>query len=166
MFGAGDRWRSHAADHLGGQEYPAWQLVGAFNREAVGDLLVVETVTAPRADLPPAKRRTPMDDAPMVGAYATRAGDRLALILVSRMIPGGPGAGPDGMAEVTVDLPIRSARAVRRIAPTGRYDDHNVEAELVRLEETAPRVPASLPRFEAGLLPPGSVQIYIFEGVE
>lgn len=162
-YGPGARWTSHALPQRGGQDYPSWMLLSAFNREATGDFLAVETREVPRADLPEARRRKGVDDAPLVGLYATRHGDRLALIVVSRQVPGVTGG--DGHARVVVDLPITGAKRLSRLSLTGEYNSHNVDADRVRLVETDLGAPTGLPRLEIPDLAPGSTEIYVFEGI-
>lgn len=164
-FGPGSRWRSHAFDYRGGQDYPPWMLLTLFNREATGDLLDVDTVRAPRADLAPGKHRFAIARAPLVTVYATRRDDRLAVIAISRRVPGIPDASEDGHTRVTIDLPIASADRLRRFHMTGTYDSHNVDAEEVRIIETRIPVSGSLPRLEIPDLPPGVAHVYVFEGI-
>ncbi|MBY8978153.1 hypothetical protein KHP62_20250 [Rhodobacteraceae bacterium NNCM2] len=165
IFGDGPRWNSHALPQNGGQAYPSWIMLSAFNREATGDFLDVDTLVVPRADLPGTRRRAEVDDAPLVSLYATRQGDRLALIVVSRQLPGFPDPDSDGHSRVVIDLPVNSAQRLRRLSLSGRYNDHNVKDEAVRLIEEDLGRPTGLPRLEIDDLPPGEALIYVLEGV-
>ena len=165
LFEDGIRWSSHARWEDGGHAYPSWAWLAFFNNELRGDLLGVETVAVPTADLEKGRRRRPVDDAPLVAAYATRGDDRLSVILVSRKIPGQPGSGEDGRTAVTVDLPIEGAERLTVHRMSGDYDDDNVAAETVRLEAETLEVPATLPRLEVPVLEPGETLVYVFDGL-
>lgn len=163
-WGPGPTWRSHAHDHRGGQDYPMWQLLSLYNREATGDFLKVEIERVPHADLAEAPRRVAIKNAPLVVAYATRQDDRVAVFLLSRRIPGMPDGG-DGVTEVTLDLPFTRADRVRRFRTTGHYNQNNLQAENIKIEERVLERTSGLDRFNAGKLAPGSTQLFVFEGV-
>ncbi|MEM8699954.1 MAG: hypothetical protein AAGF44_12330, partial [Pseudomonadota bacterium] len=164
VWGPGRTWRSHAHDHFGGQEYPMWQLLSLYNREGTGEFLRVGFREVPRADLAQAPRRIERDGAPLVAAYATRRGDRVAVFLLSRRIPGVP-QGSDGVTDVVLDLPFDRAERIRRFSTTGRYNQNNLRAENIRIEETTLTTTNGLSEFRAGTLPPGHTQLFVFEGV-
>ena len=163
-YSGGRRWTSHARWNRGGQTYPSWDLLALVNREGLGDMLAVETVAAPRVDLPESRRRHAVEDAPLVAAYATRAGDRLTLVVLSRRTPGHPTPG-DGTTAVTVELPIAAADSLTRYSQTGDWQSHNVDAQGSRLVAEDLPVPATLPRLEIPALPPGETLVHVFEGV-
>lgn len=163
-FGPGPRWRSHAVAHRGVHAHPPWTLLSLFNTAALGDFLEVETREVPRADLPEARRRQAVEDAPLIGAYATRQGDRMALILISRQVPGYPRRGSSGESRVRVDLPFSRVSGIRRFEMTGDYDTHTLEAEAVRVVET--ELPGGdVAGFTIENLRPGETLIYVFDGV-
>jgi hypothetical protein len=166
-FGEGRYWRSHAPWHAGGQAYPSWLLLALFNRVGTGEMLAVESRSLPRADLPAAAHRPAVAAAPLAAAYATREGDRMTLVLVSRRVPGYPDGEDDGATAVTVDLPVASARRITRYHMPGAHDAHNVDREDVRLvaEDLDPaRLDAG--RLEIPELPAGHAEIWVLEGVE
>lgn len=164
-YGSGERWTSHAHWYHGGQSYPSWEWLALFNREGLGDMLAVETLAVPRADLPEMRRREAVTGAPMVGVYATRRDDRLVVVAISRRLPGHPDPGSDGVTALSVMLPVSGADRVIRHRRTGAWDSHNVDAAGTRLVAEEVPVPGSLPEFEIPHLPPGQAQIYVFEGV-
>ncbi len=176
-FGDGRRWRTHARWDLGGQAYPSWKLIALFNREALGDMLAVETRAVPTRDLAAARRREAVDDAPQVAAYATRRGDRLALIVISRRLPDvpapAPGEADPGCTPVEAALPFASAAALTVHRMDGPYAAHNVDADRVGIETQALAPPADPSRFRLGPetgapacgLPPASAYLYVFEGI-
>lgn len=163
LFGEGERWHSHISRHRGDHAHPPWLLLSAFNREATGDFLEVTTRRIPRADLPKRGRTMPSEDAPLIVSYATAKDDQLAVTVISRLVPGAP-IGGDGVSRVRLDLPIHSARQVRRLSLSGDYDDHTTITDAVRLEEMALGAHSG-PSFTIDALPPGSARIYVFEGV-
>ena len=177
-FGEGRRWRTHARWHQGGQAYPSWKVIELLNREALGDMLAVETRAAPRLDLPAARRREAAPDAPQVAAYATRRGDRLALILVSRRLPDFPegadaGASAPGCTPVEAALPFASAASLTVHRMDGPYAAHNVDADRVGIATERLAPPADPSRFRLGPetgapacgLPPASAYLYVFKGI-
>lgn len=166
LYGSGQTWRSHAHWQDGGQTYPSWDLLALFNRVGLGDMLAVETLEAPTADLQGARRREPVEDAPLVAAYATRTAERLTLVVVSRRVPDHPAPNGGGATDVTVELPIARAGRLTRYSQTGDWLSHNVDETGSRVvAETLP-VPDSLPSLEIAALPPGETQVYVFEDLD
>lgn len=162
-YGTGEYWRSHALDHNGAHAYPAWQLLELYNRRLTGDFLEVLTHDAPRISLGAENHRKPVTDGPLIGVYATRDQDRLALVVISRRVPGYPEAGDDGVTRVEIALPPITAARLTGISMTGRYDATNITAEEVRPVETVlpvPEGPLVIPD-----LAPGSIRVYLFEGL-
>ena len=163
-YGSGQRWTSHARWNKGGQVYPPWDLLALFNREALGDLLAVETRSVPTVRLAATRRQDAVKDAPLIATYATRAEDRLVVIVLSRQVPGI--TIPEGQINpVTLDLPITGAARLNVHAQTGTLSSHNVEAQQSRIVSEQRAVPKTLPRLEIPHLPPGNVLVYVFEGV-
>jgi hypothetical protein len=165
-FGDGPRWTSHTRPQEGGLAHPAWMLLSLFNTQATGTMLEVETLATPTAPLPAYRRNIEaVAAAPLVTAYATREGDRLAVFVLSRRVPGTEGAGEDGVTAVTLDLPISGAAGLRHFTLTGDYTAHNLDGEAVRLVETALPVPEDASRLDIPALAPGTTQLYVFDGV-
>lgn len=165
-FGEGRYWTSHARSIEGGAAHPAWDLLARTGAVGRGEMLAVETLAVPRADIPATAWRAAVAEAPLVGAHAARDGDRLTLTLVSRRVPGWPEGAGDGTAAVTVDLPFATAARATRHRLTGDYRSTNIlapEAELVA--EPLPEGWLSPGRLSVPALPPGAVEIYVFEGI-
>ena len=166
-FGPGIRWSTHAPWHRGGHAHPPWQLLSLFNRVGTGEMLAVETEAVPRATLAARARREAVRDAPLVAAYATRAGDRVTLVVVSRRLPEGDA---DGHTPVEIVLPFETAERLTLHRLDAPYDAHSVERALP-LSETAlaPQGGTVLLDGSMGLgpngLPPGTALVYVFEGV-
>lgn len=163
-FDRGSLWTSHAPWHRGGHAYPSWAWLGLLNTQLMGDMLQVRAADVPRRDLPAIASRTPLDGAPMIDVQALRRGDRLSVIVISRLVPDRP-EGQDGHASVEVGLPIASARRLTRYSMTGDYRTSNVfknEARIVAEDQPLPALPGPL-RIDD--LPPGEVLIYVFDGV-
>jgi hypothetical protein len=169
-YRSGGYWASHARWPQGGQSYPSWDLLALLQREALGDMLAVETLAAPTRDLTEHKRRKAVDDAPLVAAYAlrsrTEAGPRLSLVLISRRVPGYPDPQDDGHTRVTVDLPIVGAGRLTEWQLSGRYDSTNADGPEAVLEHRDLPVPGSLPRLTVSDLPPGKAVILVFDAIE
>ncbi|MEM6827500.1 MAG: carbohydrate binding domain-containing protein [Pseudomonadota bacterium] len=165
-YGSGERWTSHARWNGGGQTYPSWDLLALFNNEARGDALAVKTLASPVIDLPGSNRRTAVSNGPLISAYATRAGDRLTVFVLSRRVPGYPDPSNPGETPVTLDLPISGAARLTRVTQTGDWETHNVDQQGSRLLSENTAVPDSLPTLSIPALPPGETMVFIFDGVE
>lgn len=163
-YGSGPYWTSHARWDKGGQSYPAWDLLSLFNREALGDMLKVETVAVTTKDLHPKGRRPAVADAPLVTAYATRFEDRLAVIVMSRHVPRVTLAEGE-TTSVRIDLPISSAQRLTRYEQSGTLDSHNVDQRGSEILEQVQGVPSTLPRLLIPALAPGKTLIYVFDEV-
>ncbi|MEO1047662.1 MAG: carbohydrate binding domain-containing protein [Pseudomonadota bacterium] len=164
-YRSGDRWASHARWNKGGQTYPSWDLLAFFNNETLGDMLAVETLASPVVDLSASGRRSAVGEGPLISAYATRSGDRLAVFVLSRRVPGYPDPDHSGETEVTIDLPISAAESLTRVTQTGEWNSHNVDGLGSRLQSAEVAVPETLPKLSISALPPGKTVVYIFEGV-
>jgi hypothetical protein len=79
-------WTSHATLSRGGHPYPSWMALSLYNTQGTGDFLVVDVVRTPTADMAGFMRRRPRTNAPMIGGYATRRGDRVNLFVISRKL--------------------------------------------------------------------------------
>ncbi|MDB5809261.1 MAG: glycosyl hydrolase, family 52 [Betaproteobacteria bacterium] len=173
MLQPGGYWSSHAKWYRGGQAYPAWKAIALFNNEATGDMLRTEAASVPAAALPSLERRQAVAEAPLAAAYATRKGDRVSVIVVSRKVPDYPVAGDDGYTPVTISLPFNNAQAVTLFRMTGDPRANNLLTDNVRFEKVA--IPASRAganftlNAETGAdsrgLPPASTFVYVFDGV-
>ncbi len=164
-YDCGARWTSHACWQDGGQTYPSWDLLALMNREGLGEMLDVETLAVPTADLAELRRRKAVKDAPMVAVYATRKDRRLTLVVVSRQVPGYLEDG-DGTTSVSIDLPFSTAQALTWHHLSGTYTSNNLTSKEAALVTTSLPVPASLPRLEIPDLPPGTAYVYVFDGIE
>ena len=100
-------------------------------------------------------------------------GDRLNLFVLSRKIDGYPVAGDDGFTPVTVELPLRAAERVTLHRMVGGPRAHNLDTEAVRIERV--ELPAAVAKGEFAIdaaaradargLPPGTMLLYVFEGI-
>lgn len=172
-FAAGDYWKSHARWYDGGQAYPAWKALASFNHHATGAMLATQTVEVPQIELQSPKAGK-ITRSPAVAAYATRNKNRVAVILISRKLAGHPDPDDTGFTPVTVDLPFRSAQAITLHRMSGEATAHNLHADNVTVE-TLPlgkhwrgqqlHVDPSTGGAAQGL-PPSSVFLYVFEGVD
>jgi alpha-L-arabinofuranosidase len=165
-FGTGRYWTSHARPEKGGQAYPAWDLLSLFNQKGTGDLLRVETTQVPTTYLKAYRRREAVEDAPLIAAYATKEDDRLTLILISRRVADYPNAGDSGSTDVTVELPIKSAKQITKYSLTGTYTSHNVFSKQVRIIPKLVSDQITLPTFTVSKLPPGQTVMFVFDGID
>lgn len=173
LYKKGPYWSSHAWWHQGGQAWPAWKLWSLYDQEGRGDFLQVEAEAVPMADFPRRRLRRKIDDAPLVGVYATRDADRLNLFVISRRVQGYPDPEEDGCTPVEIALPISSAAGLTVHRMDGPYEAHNVDADRVKIETEALPLPADPARLTLGAatgakacgLPPGSAYLYVYEGV-
>jgi hypothetical protein len=173
LFGGGVLWSSHSPWYRGGQAYPVWQLLSLFNSKAAGDLLRVVTTSVPTADLKPFERRKGMASAPLAAVYATRAGNRYAVLALSRKIPQYPVSGDDGYTPLKIELPFTEARTVTLYRVSGEPMANALisgDTSIEKMELTglpAGRVfsiDAASGADERGL-PPASAFLYVFDGV-
>lgn len=163
-YGSGQYWTSHAPWHRGGQTYPAWDLLALFNQEALGDMLAVDVLNGPTVDLEERNRRHAVENGSLISAYATRSGDRLSLIVISRRTPNNPTQG-SGNTALTVDLPIGYAESLTVYSQTGDWQSHNVDQQGSFLVSERSIVPSTLPRIVIENLPPGEMLMYVFDGI-
>lgn len=171
-FGRGDFWKSHARQYDGGQAHPPWKVISLFNNEGLGDMLRVDTIGVPTAELKAVKQRQAIKDGPLVAAYATGKAGRVNLFVLSRKISAYRDMG-DGFTPVTVDLPFKRAKAITLYRMTGEPKAHNLKTDDVKIE----RVVVSPREFKGRLtldrnngatefgLPPASTFLYVFEGI-
>ena len=162
VYGDGTHWASHRRWQDGGGTLPPWELLALFNRVGTGEMLAVEARQVPRRDLGPARGRQAVSDAPMVAAYATRAGDRLTLILISRRVPGLPEASETGATAVTVELPFQAAERITRYAQNGTWNGTGDGAGIA--VKAVPKEMAGAV-FSLPMLRPGSTEIIVFDGI-
>ncbi|NBD37110.1 MAG: hypothetical protein GVY10_00895 [Verrucomicrobia bacterium] len=175
-FAEGDLWKSHAKRYRGGQPHACFLPLALFNRVATGDLLQVETRSTPTVDTAASRRRQAVDDAPLAAAYATRSGDRVAVVCINRQIPGYPDPDSDGSVSFGLELPFTKAESITLHRMTGKPTDHNIYEENVTIERV-PVDPAAISdggQFVIGPetggspagLPPAEVFLYVFEGTD
>jgi hypothetical protein len=132
----------------------------------------VKTRQAPTVDLPKWRRRAGMDNAPLVGCYATREGDRVTLFVLSRKFPGYPVADDDGYTECTVELPFTKCKSATLYRMAGDPTAHNLDAKEVEFERVELAAGAVKQRFPVDEttgadrrgLPPAATLIYVFQG--
>jgi len=170
---SGEYWKSHAHWFKGGQAFPSWQLLSAFNRWGVGEALQVDALSLPTIDLPAIGRLKPIPAAPLVATYATRQKKQYFVALVSRKVPDYPLVGDDGYTPVRLDLPFKKAAKVRAFQFDGAFDAHNVDADTLHLQER--QVPRQWVKqsvlldssggFDPRGLPPGQTILLVFENV-
>lgn len=165
-FDRGALWKSHALAHNGGQAYPSWKLLSLFNREALGDLLRVDTIETPTADLKAFAWREDVTDAPLSAVYATRNQDRLSVVAISRRVPGFPNLGDDGRTRMEIELPITGAESGTLFRMTGAFDAHNVTGDNVRIVSEVVEGPRPDGLLVIPILRPGETLIYVFDGVD
>ncbi|HEY0214452.1 MAG TPA: hypothetical protein VGC40_12850 [Paenirhodobacter sp.] len=165
-FGRGNLWRSHARLEEGGLPYPSWAWLSLFNKlGAGGDLLQVDGIRMQGRDLPAVNRRQAMKDAPLAAAYASRKGDRLTVVVISRAVPNVP-PGTDGRMSVQLDLPIITAKRLVRYRESGDYRAENFTGPHTRIQSDELDIPTDPGRLKVADLAPASVEIYVFEGAE
>jgi len=167
-------WVSHTAWFNGARAHPCWMTLALFNHEGTGDMLDVQTLTAPTTDVPAFKRRKALNDVPLTACYATRRGDRYNLFVLSRKLDKPGDGGDDGFTPVTVELPFAKASRVTCHRMAGDPRLTNIDAEKVKIETVS--VPAETVGATFTLnaktgaddrgLPPGSTFLYVFEGVK
>ncbi|OCX66410.1 hypothetical protein BFP70_05145 [Thioclava sp. SK-1] len=176
-FANGARWSSHAKWYHGGQAYPSWAWLALIGHDmlAGGDaqMLQVDTRDVPRMSLDKMVNRPAQRRAPMLASYAFSKGDKMMVVVLSRLLPDLP-KGQNGHATVQVDLPFASAAQVTRYQMTGGYGASNAfadETQLVSqpLAQTDWQAPGSHDG-QAVLniqdLPPGEAFVYVFDGVQ
>lgn len=141
-FGAGSYWTSHAPWYRGGQAYPAWKALSLFNQLSGGQLVQVK----------PSDSMQPRSSGIVV--YATRAKDRLSVIVIDRnaadianedRTSAGPvanngnteGSSRDSYTKRTrirIKLPEHTANHARIYTFSGNADSHNLHEDAVRME--------------------------------
>lgn len=175
-FAEGDLWKSHAHARRGGHPHASFLPLQVFNREATGTLLTVETLSVPSVDTVAFKRRQAIPAAPLATVYATRNGDRVNVVCLSRKVAGYPDAGHDGFTPFELRLPFTKAKSITLHRLTGSPEDHNIHSENVK-SETLPIDPATLGsdgvfRIQPATggdkrgLPPSEFFLYVFEGID
>jgi hypothetical protein len=156
-------WTSHAQARNGGQAYPSWMALALHNRFATGDHLKVLTLAVPATAAAAVGHRKALADAPEVGVYATRSGDRLAVFVLSRRL--------EGALPVELELPITAARSVRLHALAGDPRAHNLDREEIRpavvelpMAVAGRHFVLDAARGAPGGLPPAASLLYVFAG--
>jgi len=170
-YGQGRYWNSHTPLWDGFRPSPGWLALVLRNRHARGDLMAVETTSAPTLAR---KERRSVAEYPLAGAYAMRDGGRWAVWVVSRKLDGehdGHDFG-DGHTPVTLRLPFRTARRITLHRLTGDPRANNATDMKIAIQsldlparaltEGAFRVDQRTGGGPGGL-PPGSIFLYVFE---
>ena len=169
-YGQGLYWNSHTPLWDGFRPSPGWQALVLRNRFASGDLVAVEEKSVP--DI-----RWDKKDYPLAGAYAMRDKDRWSIFVVSRKLDGqhdGQDFG-DGATPVTLRLPFASAARITLHKLTG--DPRSSNREKLNIDIQSQDIPAEAIENDAiavndktggikGGMPPGSIYLYVFEGVK
>ncbi|MBB93465.1 MAG: hypothetical protein CML68_02505 [Rhodobacteraceae bacterium] len=163
-FGRGPYWTSHATWENGGQPYPAWQWLTVLNNggKGLGDMLKVDPVGVPRRDLPEMSQREALEDAPMVDIYPLLQGERLLLVVLSRLVPDVP-TGTAGVTDVTILLPFKTSSSMVRFTMSGDYTTSNVDGPRVLFRQNTMKQNDHLSQLRIENLEPGSAQIYLIE---
>jgi hypothetical protein len=174
-YGPGDRWKSHAENHWGGQMYPSFLALSLFNNHATGDLLETKVESVSTVDMPGRGRTVQVIGAPLADVYATREGDRVSIFCISREFPGFPEDSGDGFTQFQVNLPFTSAKKITLYRMTGELTDNNLREENVKIEEiplgenvtdiSVLPINQKTGGDERGL-PPGETFLYVFEGTD
>ena len=170
-YGQGTHWNSHGIFADGFRPGPAWLALVLRNRYASGDLMAVEERSAPTL-----QRRKGTH--PLIGGYALRDKDRWSVFVVSRKLDGqhdGVDFG-DGTTPVTFRLPFAKADKITLHKLAG--DPRLTNREKMSIQIESQEIPPA--RLDAGSktltinestgaakggLPPGSIFLYVFEGV-
>ena len=133
-FDYGDRWKSHAKQHRGGQPHASFPPLQMFNHLGTGDMLLVNTENTSTVDTPAVKRRAAIDDQPLTAVYATRDGQDVTVICINRMFPGYPEPSHDGHSVFGLKLPFSKAESITLHRMTGEPTAHNIWEENVSAE--------------------------------
>jgi hypothetical protein len=167
-------WTSHARIENGGQAYPSWKLLSLYNREGKGDFLLAQTLEGATYTFEKNAKRAGLKNMPLVGVYATRQDDRLNLFVISRKAREYPVTGDKGYSQVSIDLPVKSAKELKLFRMTGDPGEHNLDADNVRIDEISldSKLAKSIFKVDeqSGAdkdgLPPASTFLYVFSGVK
>jgi PKD repeat protein len=175
-------WGSNTEERFGGYSYPFAKALALYNRYGTGHLLKVETVSTPKWDFPAYEaldnttrvKRDALPGSPLVGVYASAAGDRVTLFLLSRKLDNFPVTGDEGFTPATVKLPFAKAKKVtlHKLAGDPRTNDlfeelHKVETIALDLKGFSGTLTVNdKTGADARGLPPASVFCYVFEGTD
>jgi hypothetical protein len=137
IFAEGVLWKSHAKKFRGGQSHASFIPLELFNNLATGDMLKTETKSVTTVDTVASRGRISIDDGPLAAIYATRDGDQVNIICISRVVPGYPEPNDDGDTPFGVELPFNQADSITLYRLTGKPTDHNIYEEKVQIESIA-----------------------------
>jgi len=168
FYGQGGGWNSHSQMMNGFLPSPAFMLMGMRNRNLRGDMLVTKTNSSPSL---------PRSKTPLAVCYSFRDGDRYSVAVLSLKLDGkhsGADFG-DGYTPVTLNLPFKSASKITMEKLVGNPRETNMTSEKIKI--VAQKLPASavangvfkINETTGGNkqgLPPGTVFMYVFEGVK
>ena len=155
-FKAGDYWASHSEPEYGFHAYPAWQALGLRNRLGVGDMVGAHWLRVPSRSVQPIVDPTapPIDDAPLLGAYAFADADDYTVFVLSRSLT--------QTMRVKLDMPFGAADATTLYTLTGDPRAHTRYTNTVQISQT------NVVGFGDGFtfdMPPGSVYAFRTESV-
>jgi hypothetical protein len=175
-------WGSNTEERFGGHSYPFAKALALYNRYGAGHLLKVETASAPKWDFPAYEaldnttrvKRDALPGAPLVSVYASAAGDRVTLFLLSRKLDNFPVTGDEGFTPATVKLPFAKAKKITLHKLAGDPRTNDLFEELHKVETVAldPKgfsgtlAVNDKTGANARGLPPASVFCYVFEGTD
>ena len=143
-----------------------------FNSIGQGDFLAVHALSTPTVDLPATVAGPLTLAAPALAVYATRTASQLAVFVLSRKMDNYTAPQEPGYTPLTLRLPLRSAQTVTLYAMTGDARLTNLDADLVRINQTA-IAPGLFNRdfrldqlrgVSSAGLPPGATMVYVFGG--
>lgn len=134
-------WTSHASMKDGGQEHLAFRALTMYNNYGLGDFTEVNANSVPTYDLPKSGNRKALDNAPMVSVYTTKTANKYNVFVLNRKIANYPYTDNDGYTPVTLNLPFESVSKIKVHRMIGQYDETNILADNVKMEEL--EIPAS-----------------------
>lgn len=173
-FSSGRWWSSHTLPEAGGfRAHPGWLALKMRNRYALGsDMVATVHNTVPTLE-------SDGVDLPLISSYALRGETATSVFVISRKL-GGDHDGVDfgtGMTPVTIHLPMDTVTAITRYrleSPDGSPVDpraNNREALNVVIGSKTIEPDLYSPSFvvdvdtggEAGGIPPGSINLFVFD---
>jgi len=176
-FAAGKWWSSHTPPEAGGfRPHPGWLAMKMRNRYAPGSVML-QTIHNSQPTL-----ASDGEDIPLISSYAIKGEHSYSLFVLSRKLDGshdGVDFG-DGYTPVTLHLPFSSVTAITRYrleSPDGspvdpRLNNRSDLQVVIGSQEIDPAnfledfVIDATTGGEEGGLPPGSINLFVFETAE
>jgi len=173
-FSSGKWWSSHTLPEAGGyRPHPGWLALKLRNRYAIGRTMV-ETIHSSEPTI-----SSDGKDIPLIASYALKGPNSTSVFVLSRKLDGihdGINFG-DGYTPVTLHLPFTKVSSITRYrleAPDGtpvdpRSNNRFSEEVVIGSKEIDPALFSKdfiineNTGGEAGGIPPGSVNLYVFE---